>query len=464
MEKQYYLMNEENERSITLGDLLTAVKKNILMVVIITVVISTIGFIYTFFIVKENYKSSTTVVVTISESGDSTKADDINNSFKLIQTVVELVSQDSVILPVAKKYAVSGKETEFALALKKNLNVSYQSSSFLVTISVNGPDPLKTQVYANEITSSLINVCNTDKSLQKLLSDSVSVMTEASLGIYDSPNKLLYLSAFCFGGIILGVLASFIKEFMSNRFKSKEEIISVLSCDVIGSLYDLNKLNDNISLVNLNEKTSRIMAYSRLYSNLKYLSFSSYAKTIMVTSTGEGELKTTTVANLGCVMAMNKKKVLIIDMDFRRPEVYKLFKLSIKGGITDYLDGNNSYKEIIKSTQEGVDIMTVGQRLLNPGVVIDSEGMKELLKEAKLNYDYILIDTPPLLAASDAIAIAKMSDGVIYNVGINKYKKNIVFDSFNSLKKTGINVLGLNVTFMPLSKNNYNYYYSDNND
>ena len=101
-------MNEENERSITLGDLLTAVKKNILMVAIITVVIATIGFIYTFFIVKENYKSSTTVVVTVSESGDSTKADDINNSFKLIQTVVELTSQDSVILPVAKKYAVSG--------------------------------------------------------------------------------------------------------------------------------------------------------------------------------------------------------------------------------------------------------------------------------------------------------------------------------------------------------------------
>ena len=184
-------MNEENERSITLGDLLTAVKKNILMVAIITVVIATIGFIYTFFIVKENYKSSTTVVVTVSESGDSTKADDINNSFKLIQTVVELTSQDSVILPVAKKYAVSGKETEFALALKKNLNVSYQSSSFLVTISINGTDPLKTQAYANEITTSLINVCNTDKSLQKLLFDSVSVMTEASLGIYDSPNKLL---------------------------------------------------------------------------------------------------------------------------------------------------------------------------------------------------------------------------------------------------------------------------------
>lgn len=457
-------MNEENERSVTLGDLLTAVKKNILMVAIITVVIATIGFIYTFFIVKENYKSSTTVVVTVSESGDSTKADDINNSFKLIQTVVELTSQDSVILPVAKKYAVSGKETEFALALKKNLNVSYQSSSFLVTISVNGTDPLKTQVYANEITTSLINVCNTDKSLQKLLFDSVSVMTEASLGIYDSPNKLLYLSAFIALGIALGIGCAFIKEFMSNRFKTKDEVKISLSCDIIGTLYDLNKLSDTKSLVNLSERTSRIMAYNRLFSNLKYLSFSSYAKTIMVTSTGEDELKTTTVANLGCVMAMNKKKVLIIDMDFRRPEVYKLFGLSIKGGITDYLDGNNSYKEIIKHTKMNVDVMTVGQSLLNPGVVIESEGMKDLLQEAKLNYDYILIDTPPLLAASDAQAIAKMTDGVIYNVRINKYKRNMVYDSYSLLKTAGANILGVNVTFIPLSKNSYNYYYSDNND
>lgn len=459
MEKGFGTMNDVTERSVTISDFFAAVKKNLVMVVVVAVVVAVIGFIYTFFVAKESYKSQSTVVVTFSEEVYA-QTDDINKSLKLIQTVGELTSQDNVLLPVARKYAEGEAVDALVSTLRGSLDVKYNTSSFLVNIGVVGSDPEKTMLYANDITQSIIEVCNTDKSLQKLLYNSVSVMTEARYGVYNSPNKPLYGAISVVAGLTLGIVVAVFKELFSNRFKSKEEMASYLGNEVVGSLYDLEKFESMNSLVSVNDKTSRLLSYNRLFSNLKYLNFSSHAKTIMVTSTGEDELKSTTVANLACVMAMNNKKVLVVDMDFRRPDVYKKFNVSVRGGITDYLDGNISYEGVIKHTKENVDIITVGQTLINPTVVIESEGVSKLLQEAKQNYDYILIDTPPLLAASDAQAIAKLADGVLYNVRVNKYKRSVINEQLNSLKKSGASILGLNATFLKIGKSSFNYYYS----
>ena len=200
-------------------------------------------------------------------------------------------------------------------------------------------------------------------------------------------------------------------------------------------------------------------AYRKIATNIEFSNIDNEIKTIMITSAKQDEGKTTTICNLVMVMTELKKKILLIDLDLRKPAVHKTFKISNKQGLTDILINKDDYKSYLHNVYQGLDILTTGMIPANPTEIINSKALKELIKEMSNNYDYIFIDTPPVMLVSDPITISTYSDAVILAIEHGKTEKELAKKAVESLKQVNANIIGAVLNNIPVSKQSNYYYY-----
>ncbi len=457
---------KQEEVTISIVDLFKYIWKNKILVLIITLVITILGASYAFFIAKPKYVSSTSFVVALNQTSNSTsEANDYDqvNSLRLVPTVVSLVKEGIVMGPVAEEYSMSAGQ------LRKMVSVANEDNSLLISVSVSNADPEKTRDIANSIVTQLIKITDQNENLA-LLKGTITQTTRAEKGVYASPNKLLYTIIAFIGGLVVSFIVVFFKEFASNKFKKREEIESMLDSRVIGFFVDdetkkvkktgKNKGRNHQSFELLPVNTRNLEPYNGLFTNIKYSDLEKSNKVIMITSSQEGELKSTIISNLATCIKNNNQSVVVVDLDMRKPVIHKFFKLSRENGIVEYIEGACSLEEVIKHSESGVDVITTGKKILNPVVIIEHSGLAKLIEELKERYDYVLIDTPPVMVCSDSILISKLCDGVIFNVTMNEVKKKDAKNALESIKLVGTRVIGVNVTKGVVEESGANYYYS----
>lgn len=203
----------------------------------------------------------------------------------------------------------------------------------------------------------------------------------------------------------------------------------------------------------------------KLIVNLEYANVDKKYKVIQITSSLSSEGKTTLIGNMAVLLAQRGHKVIVIDMDLRKPKVNRLFKTSNDVGITNYLHGSATLDEAIKKNISGVDLLVSGEKTTAVVNLLESEKLIKLVNELKKDYDYILLDTPPVQVNADAMMISRFADGIIYVVGYNLVKKNIIRDSVESLRRNEIPIIGAVLTQVKVSRHSnyyqYYYYYSD---
>ncbi len=178
-----------------------------------------------------------------------------------------------------------------------------------------------------------------------------------------------------------------------------------------------------------------------------------------MTSAKQDEGKTTTICNLAMVMTELKKKILLIDLDLRKPAVHKTYKLSNKKGLTDMLMNKDNYKSYLQNVYHGLDVLTSGIIPANPAEIINSKALKELLKEVSHDYDYIFLDAPPVMLISDPITISTYSDAVILTIKHGNTEKDLAKRAVESLKQVNANIIGIVLNNIPVSKQSNYYYY-----
>ena len=455
--------SNQHDDVIRLGDIFRVLWKNIILIAIITAAVFVAGIVYTFGIAQPQYASNATFLVAVNtpSSGDGENVD-YSNSLRLVTTAAKLVTEDNVLRPVAE-------DNELAVGdLRDMVSVSYDTNSFLVTVTVECDNSTLSMRLANELVESLIDVSNTDGSgVDILFKNTISMTSPAVRGTYSSPNRALYLAIFLLGGLVVGCIAVYVKEFCSNKFRNRDDIEGYLGEKVVGYFVDDKTKDKNVSKaenearkVELAEPGIRAYEpYNKLLTNIKYSNVDNPYRVIMITSSQEKELKSTTIGNFACCMAYNKLKVVLIDMDMRKPVQHKLFKVSKDKGIIDYIDGTCAEDEVIKHTKYNVDIITAGKKVINPLVIIESSAFKKLLEDLLSKYDYVLIDTPPALACSDAAAISKLCDGVLFNLSMRDVKKKKAAVALQSLRDVNAHVIGVNVTKGLADRHDDSYYY-----
>lgn len=181
---------------------------------------------------------------------------------------------------------------------------------------------------------------------------------------------------------------------------------------------------------------------------------------MMVTSSGPAEGKSTTIANLAIVFAQLGKKVLLVDGDLRKPTVHHTFGVNNLFGFTSVLTKQRTLeKAVIETEEKDLYILTSGPIPPNPAELLSSKAMEQFIEEAKEEFDYILFDTPPLLAVADPQILANQCDGSILVVYSEKTEMDKAKKSKELLENAQSKLLGVVLNHKEIQKNDYYYYY-----
>ena len=199
-------------------------------------------------------------------------------------------------------------------------------------------------------------------------------------------------------------------------------------------------------------------AFRRLQNNIVYAHPGKRLKTIMITSSTQGEGKSTTCANLAVSLSEMGKEVLIMDLDLRRPNMHNLLGLRQSPGIFDVLFDNMPFQEAVQPTViQGVDLLSAGKRPPNPPAVLQSEALKRVIDSVKEHYDFVLIDTAPFGIITDAASLAESVDGAVVVARFNVADEEQLNHTLTSLQTIHAHVLGVVLTAFDYSKSNDGY-------
>jgi len=227
-------------------------------------------------------------------------------------------------------------------------------------------------------------------------------------------------------GLFLGVVSAFFLEYLDQTIKSSADVERALDIPVLGLIpVDPHGVHEGrrngrhkgaiplISRAAPDDPTSE--AYRALRTNVTFVSAEQRSlKVICVTSPGPGEGKSTTAANLAITLAQQGAHTLLVDADLRRPQVHRAFNLVQEPGLTDILVGTATLREAVRpNVVAGLDVLPGGALPPNPSELLGSEAMHRLVAELRTQFDYIIFDTPPALAVTDATVLGATADAVI---------------------------------------------------
>lgn len=223
-----------------------------------------------------------------------------------------------------------------------------------------------------------------------------------------------------------------------------------------------NKTNP-VSLITLVDPSSPVSEqYRTIRTNIQFASsIDRKLQTLVVTSSGPGEGKSTSSANLAVVFAKSGQKVLLIDADMRKPTVFKTFQLTNEIGLSTVLSTGSSVGETAQSTTiENLYVLTSGPKPPNPSELLGSMRMDQVIQEARNLYDIVIFDMPPVVAVTDAQIMASKVDGTLLVVRENVTKKEAVTKAKELLQLVNARVLGVVYNGAEQSKDQGYYYYS----
>lgn len=204
--------------------------------------------------------------------------------------------------------------------------------------------------------------------------------------------------------------------------------------------------------------------YRTIRTNINFSSIDNEVNTLMVTSSGPGEGKSTTVANLAVVFAQQGKRVLLVDADLRKPTVHYTFNFPNTTGLTSVLTNEFPLAEVIRPTDvENLFVLTCGPIPPNPSELLGSRAMKNFLENAHKEFSMVIFDTPPVLAVTDAQVLANQCDGTILVVGSETTEKEQAVKTKEMLVAANAKLLGVVLNNKKNNGKSHNYYYYGTN-
>ena len=212
-------------------------------------------------------------------------------------------------------------------------------------------------------------------------------------------------------------------------------------------------------ITKLNPRSPISEQFRTIRTNLQFSSVDDELKTMLVTSAGPSEGKSSTVANLAIVFAQQEKRVLLIDADLRKPTVHYTFRIDNRRGLSSVLVGELALHDAVsKSDVQNLDVLPCGPIPPNPSELLGSKAMKKLIADASEYYDLIIFDTPPVLAVTDAQILANISDGALLVVRSKQTEVENAEKAKELLMPAHAKLLGVILNDREQKKGNYYYY------
>ncbi len=278
-------------------------------------------------------------------------------------------------------------------------------------------------------------------------------------------------------GFIASLMFSFglavVIDYLDDSVRNAEEAESFFNLPVLASIPKVKQVSNESSenesiplLVTDEEDTVLREAFRTLRTNLKFSTAAKKPQSVLVTSTKKGEGKSTIAANLGVVCAEADKKVIIVDCDLRIPCVHRYFNRNNDKGLTNFLAEETPLEDLIQATDiPSLDLLTSGPKSPKPTVLLESDGMRQLISQLAEIYDMVILDAPPVGMVIDTAVIASMVQGIVMVLEAASTSRHALKRALKQLYKAEAQVHGIVMNKVRLNKkaylNYYGYYYRE---
>jgi capsular exopolysaccharide synthesis family protein len=296
--------------------------------------------------------------------------------------------------------------------------------------------------------------------------DTLTIFAPAELPrVPVAPRTLLNTVLGLISGLVLGVSTAFLLEYLDDSIRSPEDLeegLGLQALGVIGRMRDVQALSDAL-VTAPRRQAATLEAYHVLRTNLNFSDVDNPNGSILVTSAGPREGKSTTLVNLGIVMAQAGKQVILVDTDLRRPTLHKFFDLKNTQGLSDLLlEPGQADDSLLQATGvEGLRILTSGPLPKNPPDVLGSKKMSQIVDGLRQQADMVLLDSPPVIGMADASLLAAQAQNAVLVVDIEQTPRDVLKQAKDLLEKADARVLGVIVNrLVPGRRGGYYGYYS----
>ena len=313
----------------------------------------------------------------------------------------------------------------------------------------------------------------------------ISIIDSAEIPLVPSaPQKRLTVMIAAVFGLMGGLGWAFLSEHFDNTLRTPEDVernLHLTNLVVVPDFFSLPRnatkwrlpftarkpaLDSQLCMPNKSPVPANLRftviteAYRKLRTSILYSRPEQPPKTILFTSSTAGEGKTISVTNTAIMFAHLGYNCLVIDADLRRPQCHRALRVNNDRGLTDFLVGQERLEQVIKpTTVANLSVLNCGASAPNPAELIGSQRMQDALEQLKARFDFILIDSPPVMPVSDAVVLSNLVDGVVFVVRGQDTPKHWVKGALSELRRERSKLLGVVLNRVDLRSADYEDYY-----
>ncbi|WP_165070203.1 polysaccharide biosynthesis tyrosine autokinase [Marisediminicola senii] len=351
-------------------------------------------------------------------------------------------------------------------ALAEQVTADIRLNTVIIDITVSDPSPEAAASIANAVTASLKTTTEQRLSPQGAGEAPVISMETVSAAKVptgaSSPNTRLIVLTGLVGGLALAIGGILARQFLDTRVRSERDLERSSESPVLGVIGRQDAKHTATIVMRTDPHSPQAEDYRRVATNLEFANVDDPVRSVVVTSAYPGEGKTTTAVNLALAMADRLGRVLLIDADLRKPSVADYCQIDGSIGLTSLLVGNATLDDAIRPWGGGlIDVLPSGLVPANPSQMLGSVAMADLFAHLATRYDFIVVDSAPLLPVTDTLSLAKIADGTVLVARFKKSRRQELQMAVRSLEQVTAPVLGLVLNGM-VSRRAVSYYgYTD---
>ncbi len=355
--------------------------------------------------------------------------------------------------------------------LRGEINATSKLDTVLIKVTVLDKSPVRARDIANALSDEFVVMVRELETPGPGARPDARVVVEQRASIPDSPlvpKKSRNIAVGLGLGLLAGVGLAVLRDNFDNTVKDRETIEQIAGVGLVGSI-PLDKSRRTQPAISFENDNSAIAeAFRKLRTNLQFLAVDNPPRVIVVASSAPSEGKSTTAINLALALAEAENNVVLVDGDLRRPSVSNYLDLVGSVGLSTVLSGGATLSEVLQDTKfPRLSVLAAGPTPPNPSELLGSHAAKKTLNELRSRFDYVIVDSAPLLAVTDAAVIATHCDGALVMTRFGETKREQLSHAVRNLKDAGASVLGAVFTLVPTGgpgyynayKYNYNYSY-----
>lgn len=349
-------------------------------------------------------------------------------------------------------------------ALRANVKASAKPDTVLINVTVIDQSPVRARDIANTLSDEFVTMVRELETPESGASPDARVVVEQRASIPQVPVVPKTARNIGMGfilGLSLGIGLAILRDLIDNTVKDRDTLEKIVGAGIVGRIPEDKELRKQASISFDHDNSPASEAFRKLRTNLQFLAVDNPPRVIVLTSSVPSEGKSTTAINLSLALAEAEHNVVLVDGDMRRPMLHEYLDLVGTVGFSTVLSGAASLDEALQKTRyPGLTVLTAGAIPPNPSELLGSQSARTLLGELRAKFDYVIVDSTPLLAVTDAAILGSGADGVLVVARFGQTKRDQLAHAMENLTSVGAGVLGAVFTMMPIrGRGSYGYSY-----